>query len=104
MNATTKRLNSATVWVVTSEAIEQGGVNPAEERERLLDIFERGIPRPPLGYWDGLGSNPVEINIRVEDIDRAVAKWVKVCGDPARVIVIRKHKPACDRFNKVYDY
>lgn len=99
-----RKINSATVWIITQRGMEMDGRTPADHRERLLDIFERGIPRKPECEADYLACTPVEINIRLSDVARAVAKWIKVCGnDPARVIAVRQHKPAYDRFNTVYD-
>jgi hypothetical protein len=98
---TTKKINAATIWIVTDAAIE-AGVDVAAQRERLLDIFERGIPRPPTCYWDGMASTPVDINIRLADVDRAVDQWAETCGDRDRVIAIRHHKPSYDRYNEPY--
>lgn len=79
---------AATVWVFVKVARDAG-----------LDIETEWAKR---GTFEFNSFNPVEINIRPDDVAKAVEKWEKVAGQLGVCRVVWHDKKPWDRFNEVY--
>jgi len=70
----------ATVWILTVEGRERFGTDDAEAAWATCEQIRASMPRTRERMERTSGFNPVEINIRPEDVDRAVLKWERIAG------------------------
>jgi hypothetical protein len=73
--ATRRRTRLATVWILHQEGREAAGHTDGDRAWN-----EQNARRDRRGYLTTSWFNPVEINIAVQDIPAAIAKWERIAG------------------------